>query len=189
MIIQIDSDQYSLYRSIPNSFQVSSILRLETIGNEIGGFRLVEEPVKSPYTRFTNSADNDNPQAWAKEFDLSYWGIFVALDQKDAALGEAAVALNSQVYPIDRFQRPDLAVLWDIRVHPQYRGKGIGKSLFQYAANWARQKGYGQLGVETDSHNVAACRFYQAMGCRLGAIHRFGYAAIPKLKDVAMLLW
>jgi GNAT superfamily N-acetyltransferase len=104
-------------------------------------------------------------------------------------VGGAAVASGAPVYPIDRFQRADLAVLWDIRVHPEYRRRGIGTRLFEYAADWARGKGFGQLGVETQNVNVPACRFYVSQGFVLGAIHRFGYAGCSDVADEVMLLW
>jgi GNAT superfamily N-acetyltransferase len=50
---------------------------------------------------------------------------------------------------MDRFRREDLAVLWDIRVHPEHRRRRIGTRLFRYAVDWAWSKGLGQLGAET----------------------------------------
>ena len=80
-------------------------------------------------------------------------------------------------------------MLWDIRVHPDERGRGVGTKLFQYAADWARRKGCGQLGLETQNVNVPACRFYVRQGCELGAIHRYGYAGCADLAHEVMLLW
>jgi GNAT superfamily N-acetyltransferase len=85
--------------------------------------------------------------------------------------------------------RQDLAVLWDIRVRPDARGLGIGTALFRHAAAWARSKGCRQMKIETQNVNVPACRFYAHMGCELGMVHRFGYAAIPAVADEAMLFW
>jgi streptothricin acetyltransferase len=82
-----------------------------------------------------------------------------------------------------------LAVLWDIRVHPAHKNRGIGEKLFHQAADWARAKGYGQLGAETDSSNVPACKFYVRMGCELGAILKYGYSGVPEVADYAMLLF
>lgn len=154
----------------------------------MGGFRLIEERVAVPYIKDYDSRGESNPMHWAQEFDLSRWGILLARDG-DRPVGGAAVAVGSGVYPLDRFQRPDLAVLWDIRVQPEARGRGIGGQLFRAAADWARGHGFGQLGLETQSVNVPACRFYARQGCELGAIHRFGYAGVPEVAHEAMLLW
>jgi ribosomal protein S18 acetylase RimI-like enzyme len=90
---------------------------------------------------------------------------------------------------MDHFQRPDLAVLWDIRVHPDYRRQGIAAQLFSSAVAWAQAKGCDQLGLETQNVNVPACRFYASQGCQLAAIHRYGYAGCPGVAHEALLLW
>jgi ribosomal protein S18 acetylase RimI-like enzyme len=85
-------------------------------------------------------------------------------------------------------ERTDMAALWDIRVHPDWRGQGIGRRLFHAAARWARARGCRLLKIETQNVNVRACRFYQRMGCRLGAIDRYGYAE-PEYAHETVLLW
>lgn len=183
-IKSIGVEDFALYDAIPNHFEVRTVFQVVALDGGLGGLQLVEQPVE-PYIK---TYDNDGPTAWAQEFDLQTWGIFVAFDG-EKPVGGAAVALNAQVYPMDYFQRKDLAVLWDIRVHPDARGRGIGARLFRHAADWARRQGYGQLGLETQSVNVPACRFYARQGCTLGAIHRFGYAGVPDVAHEAMLLW
>jgi GNAT superfamily N-acetyltransferase len=185
LIREITADQFPLYDAIPNWFMVESVLRVDVIDGGLGGFRLVKERVAE---LFIKTYDDDGPTNWVAEFDISRWGIFLAADG-DRSVGGAAVAVDAPVYPMDRFQRQDLAVLWDIRVHPGHRGCGIGSLLFDHAADWARQHGFGQLGLETSSVNIPACRFYARKGCELGAIHRYGYAGVPQVAQEAMLLW
>jgi len=185
----IDSDLFHLYSRIPNWYEVRSVLRVGPIDGGLGGFSVLEEELAEPFIRDYDSHQKDNPTHWAGDFDVSLWGIFLATDAHDEPLGGATVAVDAPVYPLDRFQRADLAVLWDIRVDPDHRRSGIGSQLFDDAAAWARGRGYGQLGIETDSSNVAACRFYARQGCELGAIHRFGYSGVPAVADYAMLLW
>lgn len=180
----IDVGDYVLYDAIPNHFEVDTVFQVVALDGGLGGLQLVEQAVE-PYDKIY---ENDGPTAWAQEFDLQTWGIFVAFNN-EKPVGGAAVALNASVYPLDHFQRKDLAVLWDIRVHPDARGRGVGALLFRHAADWARGQGYGQLGLETQSVNVPACRFYTRQGCTLGAIHRYGYAGVPDVAHEAMLLW
>ena len=85
--------------------------------------------------------------------------------------------------------RKDLAVLWDIRVHPDFQRNGIGTKLFNYAAKWSREKGCRQLKIETQNVNVPACRFYAKQGCRLGVINRYAYAGHPKVGHEVMFIW
>jgi ribosomal protein S18 acetylase RimI-like enzyme len=82
--------------------------------------------------------------------------------------------------------RSDLSVLWDIRVAPDARGRGVGAALFRAAEAWAAARGCRWLKVETQNVNVPACRFYARQGCVLGGIHRFAY---PELPDEIQLLW
>ncbi|MGD2148170.1 MAG: GNAT family N-acetyltransferase [Anaerolineae bacterium] len=91
------------------------------------------------------------PTDWARSFDLADWGIFLAREGGQPVAGAALAAgpAGAPVYPMDRFRREDLAVLWDIRVHPEHRRRRIGTRLFRYAVDWAWSKGLGQLGAET----------------------------------------
>ena len=76
--------------------------------------------------------------------------------------------------------------LWDIRIRPDYRRRGIGSRLFRRAGEWARGKGSRQLKIETQNINVAACKFYASQGCYLGAIHPGIYESLP---EEVQLLW
>ncbi|MBE3037394.1 MAG: GNAT family N-acetyltransferase [Chloroflexi bacterium] len=83
--------------------------------------------------------------------------------------------------------RCDLAVLWDLRSQPAYRGVGI--PLFRFAAEWSRKRSCQQMKVETQNINVPACRFYQRMGCQLGEVRLYSYAAVPAVAHEVMLNW
>lgn len=82
--------------------------------------------------------------------------------------------------------RRDLAVLWDLRICPRCRGRGIGRALFAGAERWAAARGCVQLKIETQNINVPACRFYEGRGCELKGIQRGAYPAQP---DEVQLLW
>jgi GNAT superfamily N-acetyltransferase len=188
VIEEIGAESYPLYDAIPIAYTVESVLRVEVLDGGLGGFRLVEEKLPAPYVKDYDSQGTDRPTVWANEFDISRWGILLARDG-GRPVGGAAVAVGAGVYPLDRFQRQDMAVLWDIRVTPEARRRGIGRALFRRAAGWAKEHGYGQLGAETQNVNVAACRFYAGQGCELGAIHRFGYSGCADVAHETMLLW
>ena len=158
------------------------------IDQGLGGFVLVEEHV-APYTKDYDSEDNGDsgPTGWPKRFDVSKWGILLALDG-DRPVGGATVALDTPgVHMLE--DRKDLAVLWDLRVHPDSRRRGIGSHLFGHAADWARGRGCRHLKIETQNVNVPACRFYARQGCELRAIDRCAYADCPPVAHEAMLIW
>jgi GNAT superfamily N-acetyltransferase len=185
---RIGPDKHHLYNKISSRFLVKSVYMIEEINHGLGGLRLLEAPVEKPYFKNYDADGKEIIAAWAEDFNINDWGIFLCC-HNDEPVGGITVAINSKIYPLDRFQREDMAVLWDIRISPDVRGKGIGKHLFYHAAGWARSMGCGQLAMETQNVNVYACNFYSSMGCRLGAIHRYGYSGCPNVKHEAMLLW
>lgn len=52
----------------------------------------------------------------------------------------------------------------DICVDEKERGKGIGKALYAYVRNFAKEEGYYNLTLNVWSCNPAAMKFYIAMG-------------------------
>jgi streptothricin acetyltransferase len=176
------------YARIPISFTVKSILRAKALENGLGGLKLVEEKVK-PYEKDYDRLELEGagPLAWPKQFDLRGWGFLMAFDGQ-RPIGGATIAVNTPgVHMLEG--RSDLAVLWDLRVHPKRRGRGIGELLYKSSLEWARGRGCQQVKIETQNVNVGACRFYARMGCELGAIHRRAYHGSAELAREVMLLW
>ena len=188
-IQQIHADQYPLYDQIPNWFRVESILEVQAPEDGLGGLSMRAVKLAQPYIKDYNDDSGDRPSQWADELDLSDWGIFLARDEGQPVGGAAVSTDPADVFPMDAFQPGEMAVLWDLRVHPEKRGRGIGGALFDHAAGWARRRGYRWLGIETSNVNLPACRLYARKGCELGAIHRYGYARAPEVSHEAMLLW
>ncbi|WP_420129377.1 GNAT family N-acetyltransferase [Longimicrobium sp.] len=185
MLIDVRQEPLSAlaeYAAVPIAFEVRRILALEVVDGGMGGFWLSERAVE-PYVK-DYDADGGGPARWAERFDLSRWGLLGA--RVDGRLiGGAAVAFDTpEVTMLEG--RGDLAVLWDIRVAPEARGRGVGAALFRAAAAWAAAHGCGQLTVETQNVNLPACRFYARQGCVLGGIHRFAYPGLP---HEVQLLW
>jgi len=179
------------YASIPISFTVDTIYRVDVLDTGLGGLCLVEEKVDQPYLKDYDRTGSDgtpeSPLYWPELFDISSWGIFLAYDE-DMPVGGATIALHSP--DVNMLEgRDGLAVLWDIRVRPDRRGEGIGTKLFRHSENWAKEQGCRQLKIETQNVNVPACRFYSRQGCTLGGIYRFGYAGRLNVAHEVMLLW
>jgi GNAT superfamily N-acetyltransferase len=187
-IREVGPEWLHTYAKIPISFNVESILRIKVLKHGMGGFKLIEEKV-TPFIKDYDRLElaGEGPLAWAKEFDVRGWGFLIALFH-DIPYGAATIAVHTPgVLMLEG--RQDLAVLWDLRVHPQQRGKGIGRKLFKQSMAWARARGCNQMKIETQNINVPACRFYARMGCELGAIHRHAYRSNPDLTKEIMLLW
>lgn len=186
------------YGDVPIAFTVRAVLAVEPVEGGLGGLRLTERAVGRPYVKDYDADPAHRPPAWPATLDVSRWGFlaaYAATETGDGArradrprrerVGGAAVAWQTPGLAMTQ-GRPDLAVLWDVRVAPAWRGRGAGTTLFGAAARWAAARGARHLAIKTQNVNVAACRFYARQGCTLGAVHRLAY---PEAPDEAQLLW
>jgi GNAT superfamily N-acetyltransferase len=167
------------------AFVVDQIFDLALTDGGLGGMVLTEIPVAAPYVKDYDAIEGAGPACWAQRFDVSNWGMIGAF-RDGARIGGAVIAFRTADLYMLR-GRDDVAVLWDIRVAPEQRGSGAGSALFRAAERWASDRGCGWLKIETQNVNIAACRFYQKMGCTLGGIERFAYPELPA--EVQLLWW
>lgn len=58
------------------------------------------------------------------------------------------------------------AFIYDVWVAPDYRGKGIGKALVEWAGDWARKRGHRKIKLEVSETNARALHVYQSLGFR-----------------------
>lgn len=166
------------------AYVVDRILKVTLADDGLGGMSLTETPVADPYVKDYDAIAGEGPARWAERFDVSNWGLIGAC-RDGVRVGGAVIAFRTADLSM-LGGRDDVAVLWDIRVEPEHRGAGVGSALFRAAESWASPRGCGWLKIETQNVNAAACRFYQKMGCTLGAIDRFAY---PELPGEVQLLW
>ena len=172
------------YGRVSIAYVVKTRFRVDLVRGGLGGFALTEEPVRPPYLKDYDQERGEGPTRWLKRWNISHWGVLSAYCS-GVRMGGAVVAYDTEgVLTLEG--RKDLAALWDIRVRPESRGRGIGTNLFQKAAQWARNKGCCMLKIETQNTNVPACRFYQKQGCELGTVSRFAYGTNP---EEVQLIW
>jgi GNAT superfamily N-acetyltransferase len=175
----------SEYAAIPVAFVVDRVLAAGLLDGGLGGMSLTQTAVTDPYVKDYDAIEDAAPARWPGRFDVSNWGL-IGARRDGARVGGAVIATRTPgLYMLGG--RDDVAVLWDIRVSPRDRGGGIGSALFRAAGDWAAARGCRWLKIETQDVNVAACRFYQKMGCTLGAIDRFAYPGQPA--EVRLLWW
>lgn len=179
MNIEIESiawDQLGEYAKIPISFEVNSILEVSFQSNGINGIDIRETKIKSPYLK--NYDDYETPDEWAKKWDTKNWGFLLAKNSKSEIIAGITIALKTK--GLNMLEgRNDLAVIWDIRVKPEYRNHGVGTLLFQQAIDFSRREKCKTLKIETQNNNVNACRFYASQNCYLGGIHANAYEEFP----------
>ena len=169
------------YSAIPIAFKVSSVVSAEKGADR--PFVLTEHRVEPPYLK-DYDAVGACPRDWAAQFDTSQWLMFLARAESQI-LGGATVAVGTS--GLDLLEgRNDLAVLWDIRVVPDCRGRGVGRALFEAVEAWALALGCHELKTETQNINAPACRFYAALGCELRGVREDAY---PQCPGEAQFLW
>ena len=164
---------------------VDRVLEVGLLGGGLGGMSLTETAVTDPYVKDYDALEGAGPPCWPGRFDVSNW-VLIGARRDGASVGGAVIASKTPGLHM-LGGRDDVAVLWDIRVSSRERGWGIGSALFRAAGDWAGARGFRWLKIETQNVNVLACRFYQKMGCTLGAIDRFAYPGQPA--EVRLLWW
>lgn len=184
MIVQIQQEPPSAladYACVPSAFEVRERFAVVTPKAGLGGLHLYAERVLAPYVKDYDAEPGQRPTTWLDRFDLARWGILTAWAH-GKRIGGAVVAWDTP--GVEMLEgRSDLAVLWDLRVQPDWRRRGVGTSLFRAAEEWALARGARWLKAETQNVNVTACRFYARQGCTLGAVHRFAYPMLPDVRQ------
>lgn len=157
---------------LDGSFLVDSRLSLRAHDGVID-YDIVPLP---PYRkRYHDQADDDDLREYLDAEDRI---AFLAIEQ-DEAIGRVLVSTNWNGY----------ALIDDIAVDAARRRSGAGAALLQRAIDWARERGHPGLMLETQDHNVAACRFYARHGFVLGGFDRFHYRHDAAVRHEAALFW
>jgi GNAT superfamily N-acetyltransferase len=182
IIKEVREDQLIEYNKIPMWFTVKSKYELRKINSGLGGIILedieIDNYVKD-YSMF------DKPLEWGEKFDLSNWGFFIAYDDGEPIAGATLAYDTNGVNML--CNRKDMSVLWDIRVAPEFKSKGVGSLLFSKAIEWSKKRNCKQIKIETQNINVPACQFYAKQGAKLSEINEYAYYSDGL--DEVMLIW
>lgn len=168
MIIEPAGDRFVLdFEACDFSFEITSEVLPPFDGPGLGGIAELEAYRK---TYDTNPAEL---METAAEDDAA---LFVVRDA-DRMLGYIALSISWNGY----------AEIDDIAVDASARRSGVAVVMVDKAVEWAREHSLAGLRLETQSNNVAACRFYARYGFELAGYDRYLYTALnPDTREVAL---
>jgi RimJ/RimL family protein N-acetyltransferase/GNAT superfamily N-acetyltransferase len=150
------------YASVPIAFEVSEVLDAKDLAGTPSLRKVTVRREATPYVK-------DYPPV-----DLTRCSTFAAT-QDSRRVGGAAVE-----------RRDDLVVLWDIRVEPNTRHRGVGTALLEAVEKWAVNNDVSWLEVETQNINVPAYTFYLKNGFTVTDVRAAAYSELPD--EVLILL-
>lgn len=92
--------------------------------------------------------------------------VFVAEDESGKVVGYSFSVI--QRYPEGGHLRPHLSLyIDDICVDANCRGRGVGRSLYDYTANFAKNIGCYNITLNVWAANHSARRFYESLGLKV----------------------
>ncbi|HEY8424901.1 MAG TPA: ribosomal protein S18-alanine N-acetyltransferase [Limnochordales bacterium] len=74
----------------------------------------------------------------------------------------------------------------NVAVHPDYRGRGVGRRLMEAITDLARRKGMRRMTLEVRKSNIRAQRLYESLGFRSAGIRRGYYR---DNNEDAIIMW
>lgn len=175
------ADDIPRLEDIQPGFTSATILEIERTGSGIEtGWRLVERTLDQPYEKGSAYDFDRNEQRNIRERFQRGDGLHLVAECGGRIVGILDMTpeeWNSTVW------------VWNLMLDHTIRRQGIGKALFDRAADWARRYGYRALIVETQTNNVPACKFYVAMGCHLDGLRMAYYHNDDLQRGEVALFW
>ncbi len=107
----------------------------------------LETDIDGMYKKFSELKQNDNYK-------------FVSAVDGDKLVGFCSVVINQDI--VER-QKP-IIMLWNLRVHPEYRGQGIGSQIMKFIEDFGKEKGVDFIFLGCDADNQSARKFYKKLG-------------------------
>ena len=176
-VITIKEDSMKVlneYAKVSIAFTVEARCVAVPIEGAEHGWQLRRESVQEPWVK--NYDGGEPPTRWLR-WDNTNWRVMSAFVGEERVGGAIVVHDSSELSFLEG--RDDLAAIWDIRVAPEWRRRGVGSKLFERVVSYAKSVGCVALKIETQDVNVNACDFYASRGCRLVSVIPNAYEGWP----------
>lgn len=88
--------------------------------------------------------------------------VFICHDDSGKAVG--FLELSTRTDYVEGSSTSPVGYIEGIYLEKPFRGQGNGRKLVEYAEEWCKQKGYTELGSDTELKNEASQAFHKAAG-------------------------
>ena len=163
------------YAKVSIAFTVESKYVAVPVGGADGGWTLSEALVEPAWIKDYDGGEP--PTRWLR-WNTTNWRIFSAFSGEVNGLAGQSLFTIRRSWISLRDGR-ELAALWDLRVAPEWRGRGVGTMLYKRVVRYAKSVGCVELKIETQDVNVPACDFYAKQGCHLVNVIPNAYPGWP----------
>lgn len=85
---------------------------------------------------------------------------FISAVEEDKLIGFCSIVVN---HDIVEKQKPIL-MIWNLRIHPEHRSKGIGSQMLKFIENFGRSINADLIMLSCDNENQRARNFYKKQG-------------------------
>ncbi|MDQ6718678.1 MAG: GNAT family N-acetyltransferase [Gemmatimonadota bacterium] len=133
--------------------------------------------VSPAFRKDYDAIPGNGPDGWHARFAVDRAHFLAAYDHGRRVGGAVVIVEPADVARLGG--DTPFALLWDVRVTPEARGRGIGRALLDAAGLAAREAGCGGMIAETQDINVAACQLYANAGYSILGIDPAAYPDIP----------
>ncbi len=174
-----DHRSLSAYAAISIAFDVREALQLP-----VGEGPLRCRSVSPTYRKDYDAMPGNHPRDWPTRFAVERAEFMAAYSDGERVGGAVAVVDPSDVVRLGG--ESPLALLWDLRVAPQARGRGNGRALLAAMEERMHEIGVPGILVETQDVNVAACRLYASAGYAITSVDARAY---PELPGETQIIW
>jgi GNAT superfamily N-acetyltransferase len=172
------------YAHVSIGFAVDTVFDEPAVTALLRGDIAIPTTLDVPYWKDYDSYPGNRPTDWPHRFDVSRWIVLAAFADRDRVGGAVVIHDDSAIELLADCRA--CALLWDLRVAPTMRGRGIGSALLRSVEDVTARLGARSVRVETQQINVPACRFYAGHGFRLERAVREAYGDLP---GETQLLW